>query len=397
VDRSVGTYDQVKGFNVPTINVQHARQTIPSLNGIRAISVLLVVLAHSGFGTIVPGGLGVTIFFFLSGYLITSLMLMESQRVGNIAILSFYARRIFRLAPALLITLTIAYGLTYFELLPGQITPEALTAQLLYFANYYSIFFDDSGNTMPAGTGILWSLAVEEHFYIFFPLLMTLFIKHALRPHTIGVVFIIACLIILAWRIHLVQSPEYFTDRTYLASDTRIDSIIYGCLMAVLINPLEAPRRSENMSLFQWALFSMGIGLLLIALIYRNAVFRETFRYSLEGIALFPIFYFAILFHDNAIFRCLNSFWAIRIGIYSYAIYLIHQIILFAIFKNAPFIANTPFVVFPVALIISIAFAAAIDSFVDPYFKQLRYKYRLGKRSPISLEPDVGKPPAIAN
>src|SRR5947199_4929814 len=114
-------------------NVQQRPQAIPSLDGIRAVSVLLVVLAHSGFGTIVPGGMGVTIFFFLSGYLITTLMLVESERSGNIAIQSFYIRRIFRLAPPLLITLTIAYSLTYFGLLPGRITLEGLTAQLLYF------------------------------------------------------------------------------------------------------------------------------------------------------------------------------------------------------------------------------------------------------------------------
>jgi peptidoglycan/LPS O-acetylase OafA/YrhL len=381
----------------PMQNVQQPLQTIPSLNGMRAISVLLVVLSHSGFGTIVPGGLGVTIFFFLSGYLITTLMLTESERLGNIAILSFYARRIFRLAPALLITLIIAYSLTYFGLLPGQITLEGLTAQLLYFANYFTIFFDPGDNKIAGGTGILWSLAVEEHFYIFLPLLMALFVKNAWRPRTIGIVFIIPCLVVLAWRIHLVQSPEFSTIRTYYASDTRIDSIIYGCLMALLINPQRVSHRSKNMSLLQWALFSIGIGFLLLSLIYRNPVFRETFRYSLEGIALFPIFYFAILFHDNALFRHLNSVWAIRIGTYSYAIYLIHEIILFAIFKNAPSVANNSFVVFPVALMISIAFAAAIDSFVDPYFKQLRHKYRSGKRSSIPLGPDVRRPRAIAN
>ena len=378
-------------------NKQLPQQTIPSLNGIRAVSVLLVVLAHSGFGTIVPGGLGVTIFFFLSGYLISTLMVTESQRVGNIAILSFYARRVFRLAPALLITLTIAYGLTYLGLLLGRITLAGLTAQLLYFANYYYVFFDPSGSNLPAGTGILWSLAVEEHFYIVFPFVMTLFVKNAWRPQTIGVVFIIACLAILAWRIHLVQSPQYFTERTYIASDTRIDSIIYGCLMAVLINPLQATRRSENMSLLQWALFSSGVGLLLLALIYRNPVFRETFRYSLQGIALLPIFYFAIQYHDNAIFRYLNSVWAIRIGTYSYAIYLIHQIVLFVIFKNTPFIVDNHFVVFAAVFIISIAYAAAIDSFVDPYFKQLRHKCRSGKKSSISLEPAARKTPVIAN
>src|SRR5260370_13520959 len=129
--------------------------TIPSLNGIRAISVLLVVSAHSGVGAIIPGGLGVTVFFFLSGYLITTLMLAESERLGNIAILSFYARRVFRLAPPLLITLAIAYGLTYSGLLQGQITLARLMAQLLYFAHYFSIFFDPRWEENPSGTRIL--------------------------------------------------------------------------------------------------------------------------------------------------------------------------------------------------------------------------------------------------
>jgi peptidoglycan/LPS O-acetylase OafA/YrhL len=373
-------------------NPQWAPQAIPSLNGIRAVSVLLVLLAHSGFGAIVPGGMGVTVFFFLSGYLITTLMLAESERSGNIAIPNFYARRVFRLAPPLLITLAIAYSLTYFGLLPGQITLEGLTAQLLYFANYYILFFDPGAQTMPAGTGIIWSLAVEEHFYIFFPLLMTVFLRFAWRPFTIGILLIVTCLVILAWRIHLVQSPGFLNDRIYLASDTRFDSIIYGCLMAFLINPLRIPHQSEKMSSAQWAFFSVGIGFLLLSLLYRNPVFRETFRYTLQGIALFPIFYFAIQFHENALFRHLNSAWLIKIGTYSYAIYLVHQIIIFAIDKNVPFIRNNPFFIFPATLMISIAYAAMIDSFVDPYFRQLRRKYRSANARPFPHGPDLARP-----
>jgi peptidoglycan/LPS O-acetylase OafA/YrhL len=111
----------------------HARhpESIPSLDGIRALSVLIVVLAHSGF-EIVPGGLGVTIFFFLSGYLITTLMLAEYERSGRLSIPKFYARRFFRLMPPLIITLAIAYSLTFSGLLPGGITAAGLAAQLLY-------------------------------------------------------------------------------------------------------------------------------------------------------------------------------------------------------------------------------------------------------------------------
>jgi peptidoglycan/LPS O-acetylase OafA/YrhL len=203
----------------------HYLKVIPSLDGIRAISVMIVVLGHSGFDVFVPGGLGVTIFFFLSGYLITTLMLTERERTGEINIANFYTRRVLRLMPTLFISLLIAYTLAYTNVLSGGITCAGLAAQLLYFANYYGLFFDH-GNTIPDGTGILWSLAVEEHFYIVYPLLLTLLLGSALPLRTIGALLGAVCLAVLAWRIYLVQSPDFISDRTYYASDTRIDSII---------------------------------------------------------------------------------------------------------------------------------------------------------------------------
>jgi peptidoglycan/LPS O-acetylase OafA/YrhL len=360
---------------------------VPSLDGIRAISVLIVVLGHSGFDALVPGGLGVTIFFFLSGYLITTLMLAENERTGGINIWKFYARRMFRLMPPLFLSLAIAYGLTYARLLPGGITNTGLAAQLLYFANYYGLFFDP-GNTIPNGTGILWSLAVEEHFYIFYPLFMTLVLGIAFRPRTIGTLLGIGCLVVLAWRIHLVQSPNFMSDRTYYASDTRIDSIIYGCILAVVVNPVRELHRAGTMSPGQWGVLITALGTLLLTLLYRDTTFRETIRYSLQGLALMPLFYFAVRFSDNQLFRHLNSAWAIKLGTYSYAIYLIHHVVINAIAKNAPAIAAKFFILFPTALLISIAYAAAVDRFVDRFFRQLRRKYRpeLYKIVPLDTE-----------
>jgi peptidoglycan/LPS O-acetylase OafA/YrhL len=365
---------------------RHA-QTIPSLDGIRAISVLIVVLAHSGLEAIVPGGLGVTIFFFLSGYLITTLMLTESKRTGTINIPQFYARRMFRLMPPLFVSLAIAYALTYAGLLAGGITITGLAAQLLYFANYYGLFFDP-GNTVPDGTGILWSLAVEEHFYIFYPLLMTLLVGSSLRPRTIGTLLGVGCLVILAWRIYLVQFPDFVTNRTYYASDTRIDSIIFGCILAIVMNPVRNLRHNDTMSLREWAIVAAAIGTLLVTLLYRDNVFRETIRYSLQGLALMPLFYFAVRFSDNQLFRHLNSRLAITLGTYSYAIYLIHHIVIRLIATRAPAIAANFFILFPIALLVSIAFAAAVDRFVDQYFRQLRRKFRpkLGEKGPAFSE-----------
>ena len=359
----------------------HARypQSIPSLDGIRALSVLIVVLAHSGL-EVVPGGLGVTIFFFLSGYLITTLMLAESERSGRLSIPKFYARRIFRLMPPLVVTLAVAYGLTYVGLLPGGITASGLAAQLLYFANYYGIFFDP-GNTIPSGTGILWSLAVEEHFYIVYPLLVALLLASAARPLAIGTMLGLACVVVLAWRLYLVQSPGFVSIRTYYASDTRINSIIYGCILAIVMNPVRDLNRIGTMAPRHWGLFSVAAAALLATLLYRSESFREGIRYSLQGIALMPLFYFAVRFSAQHPFRFLNLPLVKRIGVYSYAIYLIHHIVITLFAANAPATASNPYVMFPIALLVSIAFAAALDRFVNPYFKQLRREFRPSVRA----------------
>jgi peptidoglycan/LPS O-acetylase OafA/YrhL len=368
--------DHAHGLATPMSDVHFQQpQIIPSLDGIRAISVLIVVLAHSGLEAVVPGGLGVTIFFFLSGYLISTLMLAENKSTGEINILKFYARRVFRLMPPLFVSLAIAYGLTYAGLLSGGITITGLAAQLLYFANYYGLFFDP-GHTIPDGTGILWSLAVEEHFYIFYPLFITLLLRNALRPRTIGTLLGIGCFIILAWRIYLVQGPDFVSYRTYYASDTRIDSIIYGCILAIVLNPVRVLNRADTMSPGQWVVFATALATLLLTLLYRDTAFRETVRYSLQGLALMPLFYLAIRFSDNRLFRHLNSPWAIKLGTYSYAIYLIHHVVIYVIAKNAPAIAANFLILFPTALLISIAYAAFVDRFVDRFFRQLRRKYQ---------------------
>ena len=285
------------------------------------------------------------------------------------------ARRIFRLMPPLFVTLAIAYSLTYYGLLPGSITVKGLSAQVFYFANYYSIFFD-RGNTVPEGTGILWSLAVEEHFYIFYPLFMTALLASGFRSRTIAMLLGLGCFVILAWRIHLVQSPDFVPYRTYYASDARIDSIIYGCILALVLNPTRNLNKAGVMSSWQWAMLILSLSALLLTLIYRDISFRETLRYSLQGLALIPIFYLAIRFNTNPLFRPLNSRWVVKLGVYSYAIYLIHHVVINVITANIPAPAAKLYTIFPTALLISIVFAMGIDRFVDPYFRNLRGNFR---------------------
>lgn len=339
---------------------------IPALDGFRALAILIVMLSHIGLQHIVPGQFGVTLFFFLSGYLITTLLRREIEAEGGIDFRRFYLRRAVRILPPMYVTIAFIAILSLAGVV-HRINLVGLPYDFLFLTNYFPI----SG--IPIG---LWSLAVEEHFYIFYPMIMSLLLRRSLRPATIGMVLAGFCVAILLWRIHLVQSEGFIAERTYYSSDTRIDSIIYGCLLAVLVNPLRHLGIPATMSLPQWALFVAALGIVLLTFVYRGPFFRETFRYSLQGIALLPIFYFAIRFHDNAVFRHLNSHWMVKLGVWSYAIYLIHQIVIYFIGANFPRISTIPLLLLPIALCISIGYAVAVDRLVDTYFRKLRQRYR---------------------
>ena len=99
---------------------EKSKTYIPGLDGIRAIAFLLVYVAHTGLGVLIPGGLGVTIFFFLSGYLITTLLRMESERTGTISISRFYLRRTLRIFPPMYVTLVVWLVLTSIHVFVGQ-------------------------------------------------------------------------------------------------------------------------------------------------------------------------------------------------------------------------------------------------------------------------------------
>ena len=143
------------------------RDHIPALDGIRAVAVLLVFLSHTSEQPLIPGGLGVTIFFFLSGYLITTLLRREAASKGFISMSDFYLRRAFRILPPMYLTLAIAWAITRFGHLPTQGNALGLFATTFYFYNYADLLHLHA--LVPSGMNLLWSLMVEEHFYLVFP------------------------------------------------------------------------------------------------------------------------------------------------------------------------------------------------------------------------------------
>jgi peptidoglycan/LPS O-acetylase OafA/YrhL len=316
-----------RAARVPTIH-------IPSLDGLRAVSFFIVFVAHAGLPFVlpVPGGFGVTVFFFLSGFLITTLLRVEQQATGTVSIRHFYFRRALRILPPFYLILALALALTQFGWLPGPADPKAVFAQAGHFANYWFIFQGSDG--VPAGTVPYWSLAVEEHFYLVFPLLYLTLNRWFSRPAQ-GAVLWALCGVVCVWRCILVFGYGVVEDRTYMASDTRFDSILFGCALAVSMNPmLDRPAGGER--LWKWGLLPAGLALLLLTFVYRAPWFRETIRYTIQGLALVPVFVTAIRFPDWRPFRLLNMRWVAFIGTLSYTLYLTHQIVLMVFHQQFP-------------------------------------------------------------
>jgi len=342
----------------------------PSLDGLRGVSFMLVFLAHAGLEHRVPGGFGVTTFFFLSGFLITSLMRIEARSAGTVSLRHFYLRRVFRILPPFYLVLTLATVLALLGVVPGEVQLRPVTAVAMHFGNFWFVLHGSDG--VPAGTPVYWSLAVEEHFYLLFPLLYLLTLRLGLRGRRQALLFLGLCAAILVWRFILVLGLHVSTDRTYLASDTRFDSILFGCALAVGLNPVvDAPWGSDRV--WKRVLFPAGVVLLLFTFVYRADWFRETLRYTLQGIGLLPVFVTAMRFPSWGPFRLLNRKRVAFFGELTYSLYLVHHVVLYTVRDHLP--GLNPVLQGVLGLLVSVAIARAMYTFVERPFARLRRRF----------------------
>ena len=252
---------------------------IPSLDGMRAVAFSIVFVSHVGLGSIVPGGFGVTVFFFLSGFLITSLLQREFVETGSISLRDFYLRRIIRIFPPLYISLATMIVMTRADLLPGSLRFMPIFSEAVFFTNYYSLY-NPALTGAPAGSGVLWSLAVEEHFYLAFPLLLVATLRASNSMRVAAVVCGALCLFALGWRIFLVSVVGWSGDRTYVGTDTRIDLLLFGCILALVFR--SSVKWAEGLQpRTRFLILLSSAGVLLLTFAYRNELFRSTLRYTI--------------------------------------------------------------------------------------------------------------------
>jgi peptidoglycan/LPS O-acetylase OafA/YrhL len=356
---------------------------IPCLDGIRALAFLVVLVSHSGFGRVVPGGFGVTIFFFLSGFLITTLLRREAASTGTISIRGFYARRTLRIFPPMYATLLAVVVLIDAGVLLGPVQWKAIGLSSMYLANFLPWL---TASVLPKGLGVLWSLAIEEHFYLIFPWIFLWMLRRKVSEKKAAIFLLIACGACLAWRIYLVDALRVTSDRTYMATDTRFDAILFGCAFALIANPLmrEVPN-SIQQHLGKLAL--LAIVAIVASMSYREDAFRETFRYSIQSLALAPVFLFVLQSPQAWQSRWLEQKALRKLGRLSYSMYLIHFCI---ISKIATFVHNRVSVAV-LGFILSALFAQAMFLAIEqPISRWRNERSRRSRKSATRVvEPSV--------
>ena len=220
---------------------------MPALDGIRAISILGIMANHGGFAWATGGVISVNVFFVLSGFLITLLLMKEWTRSGTIRLRAFWARRARRLLPALFVLLG-AIGLYLVFLAPSgtqvSLRGDGL-ATLLYFSNWHQILTGQSYFAQVSALSPLlhtWTLAIEEQFYVVWPIVVVVVLKLSRSPRVLMAIAVIGVLA-SALEMALLFHPGADPSRIYYGTDTRAQDILTGAALGILL--FKRPRASS--------------------------------------------------------------------------------------------------------------------------------------------------------
>ncbi|CAH0255944.1 acyltransferase family protein [Plantibacter cousiniae (nom. nud.)] len=362
----------------------HGAFTIPSLDGIRAVAVLIVFVGHTAtMPGLWPGHVGVTIFFFLSGYLITTLLRREHEKTSRISLPKFYLRRALRILPPAYLAIGAGVLVGAIGLLPATTTGWGVLAEVLNYTNYYLVFEGREG--LPPETSMLWSLAVEEHFYLIFPALLIVLLWRKLSMRTIALILMGACALAPIWRIILTaQGADFF--RLYTSTDTRFDALLFGAAMALLFNPAvgdRAPLGLSDRSISR--LVPVALLVFAATAVVDIPQFRLTIADTIQIMCLVPIFWFVIAQPNAWAGKILNNRWLAHIGVLSFSVYLFHRL---AISITGAFIPIEP-VADALAFLLTLVVAELVYRLVEVPLGRLRRK--LETRAPgTRLPPRIG-------
>jgi peptidoglycan/LPS O-acetylase OafA/YrhL len=291
---------------------------LPALDGLRAIAVFTVIIYHFGFDS-VPGDLGVSAFFVLSGFLITWLLLKEYDRTGQISIRQFYMRRLLRIAPAY-------YGFLFLVYAEEQLRGyhwdlSLLLSGLFYVVNYYNAFNGHPDTAIAHA----WSLGVEQQFYLLWPLILCVCVRK--KPPI--AVWLISGLILLvaSWRSFLYVGLGVTPAYVYNAFETRLDCLAVGCLVAVC-GPW--PKFQSFVSaLSRLAVLPIcTLALLFYSRVGGSDAYHYSIGFTVDSILLALFMLQLLILGQGGVWSWINHPVMVYLGVISYSLYLYHLIAL---------------------------------------------------------------------
>ncbi|CAN5594200.1 hypothetical protein BH09CHL1_BH09CHL1_26590 [soil metagenome] len=306
---------------------------LPPLDGLRGLAVFAVMLYHLylpfGGRLIFEGGfLGVDIFFVLSGFLITSLLMQEWNTTGSIDMRRFYIRRALRLVPAVLFLLiSLAIGLAIAALISDRAHNEArdalknIPSALFYFANWVEAF-------QLWNMGLIrmtWSLSIEEQFYLIWPFTLRILLGRGVRPKVLLALTLGLAALSAMWRIGLDLSGASW-ERVYFGSDTRADAILIGCSLGIIATSGWLP---DSAKAREWIRRLAILGAIGIAGSMTVGIGSLYFYGGLTAVALATAAIIAhfILSPESKLASLLSARPLIWLGKRSYGIYLWHAML----------------------------------------------------------------------
>jgi len=353
-----------------------ARSHLPALDGLRALAVFVVVASHSNLGIRVPGDLGVSAFFVLSGFLITRLLVREQERTGDVSIRRFYLRRTMRIFPAYYAFLLFSYVL---DARAGQHWSHTMIANTLtYTVNYFNAL-----NHHPTtSVAHAWSLAVEEQFYLLWPLAFTILAVRGRRALITGVS--IAAVAALVWRSWLILSVHVDPSYVYNAFDTRFDNLAVGCLLALAVDHDRVVAAAETLARRAW-LPIVTVSMLLFSRIALPSTYHYSIGFTVDAV-LFAILIVQLLqLYKSRVWSWLEWPTVRYLGAISYPIYLYHA---WGASIGRRLVGSAPSLEFAAAVICTILLASGSYFVIERPFLKLKNRYDPEKRE---------KPPELAD
>ncbi|WGV57122.1 acyltransferase family protein [Brevibacillus brevis] len=323
------------------------------IDGLRALAVLAVIIYHLNYDWAPGGLLGVGIFFVLSGYLITDLLIAEWNRNGRLDMKNFWLRRARRLLPALFLMLfVVVAGVAILSPAQLETIRGDVGAAVLYMSNWWLVFHDVSYFEKfgpPSPLGHLWSLAVEEQFYVIWPLVLALGLRFLKRRGPIMIITLVLAAL-SAILMAVLYEPGLDPSRVYYGTDTRVFGLLIGAALAMMW-----PSRLLTTNISQKARITLdlsgllSLGILLYSIWNTNQYDDYLYEGGLVLLSVVSAVLVAVLAHPASSLAkwmgCKPLRW---IGVRSYGIYLWHYPVI--VWTN-PFLAEWEWMAIPGAVL----------------------------------------------